>query len=568
MTIRAVYGKIKFNYYAYTIKYGVISLKKFVRKIISAAAAVCAAIALCVPVSSDSVSETATSLKKDLTDIRGQYPHWDGISPVTQFKYYDGTFCIAIDNDDSITVLKISPEGNILPGVINLEKPHKEFGTVISDDNGFFYAVTGETNSLDGNRKQATIFISKYLRTGGAPMWTASDDGSSSLQYYHDDGHNTRLPFDSGIDAAISGNILAVNYGRFMYNGHQANSIWAININTAINTRDVKWISTHSFAHRAIPVDGGFVFVSEGDCYERAFSIYAVKTGSYSVMDYNYGDPFHFWVRKNALKDKAYGVLNNNFAHLAGIVPLSNGNVALVGTAAPSLDENAANEKEKLFIQIFDPFKDLSKASSYVTEGTRSGLSGGNGDLKVTDYGVKWLDEYMGTTGATIENPQVTVTNDDRIVILYEKGDRYPWTVGWHYKRYDGLFYMVLDAAGNVIREETQFSATARLDPCEMPVYTNGSIYWVGNTVSDRENIYINILTLDGSAERDEGIKGDVDGDGKISYHDATVLLAYLEGSGSVSINKNTADVNGDGSVDRKDAELIQRYAAGNTDIF
>ncbi len=524
-----------------------------------------------VPVSADTTAEVTTSIKQDITDIRGQYPHWDGITSITQFRYYDGTFCLAVDGENSITVMKISPDGQIQPGVISLAKAAPEYGTVISDSSGNFYAVTGKTNDINGSRKQDTIFISKYNKNGQL-IATAGDDGSSSLQYYHDDGHNTRLPFDSGVSAAISGNILAVNYGRFMYNGHQANSIWAININTMNNIRDVKWISTHSFAHRAIAVDGGFVFVSEGDCYERAFSIYAIKTGSYSVQSYNYGDPFHFWVRKNALKDKAYGVLNNNYAHLAGIVDLKSEEgrtrVALVGTSAPSISEKAASEKEKLFIQIFDPFNDMKLSTTYVTEGSRSGYSGGNGDQYVTDRGVKWLDGYMDVADdATIENPQVVMTDSGKLVILYEKGNRYPWTVGWHYKRYDGLFYMVLDTSGNVIQRETLFSKTARLNPCEMPVYTNGSIYWAGNALGNKENVYINILTLDENEEAPVSL-GDVNSDGTVNFYDASLVLAYSEGNADVAMNKKNADVNGDGSVDRKDAELIQKYAAGNTDAF
>lgn len=517
----------------------------------------------CPAAFADSTAEVTTSIKKDITDIRGQYPHWDGITSITQFRYSDGTFCLAIDGEQYINIIKFTPEGQVQPGIIALEKAHPEYGTVLCDSQGNFYAITGETNDINGNRNKETIFISKYNRNGQL-IRTVGNNGSSSLQYYHDNGHNTRLPFDSGVSAAISGNVLAVNYGRFMYNGHQANSIWAININTLNNIRDVKWISTHSFAHRTIPIEDGFVFVSEGDCYERAFSIYAIRTGSYSVLSYNYGDPFHFWVQPDALKRKAYGQLNANYAHLAGIVPLKDGQrtrTALVGTSAPSLNSNAPNEKEKLFIQIFDPFNDLTLSTSYVTQGTRSGLSGGNGDQSVTDKGVKWLDQYMTIADdATIENPQVVVTDDEKIVILYEKGNRYPWTVGWHYKRYDGLFYMVLDKNGEVIQREKLFSKTARLNPCEMPVYTNGSIYWAGNVVGNKENVYINILTL---GEEEQGIAGDANNDGKVNFYDASIVLAYLEGK-PVSINKNAADVNDDGIVDKTDAELIQSLAAGN----
>ena len=51
-----------------------------------------------------------------------------------------------------------------------------------------------------------------------------------------------------------------------------------------------------------------------------------------------------------------------------------------------------------------------------ILSGTRSGLSGKNGDENVTDYGVKWLTNYDKTY--TIENPQVVATDAGNYVIL------------------------------------------------------------------------------------------------------------------------------------------------------
>ena len=62
---------------------------------------------------------------------------------------------------------------------------------------------------------------------------------------------------------------------------------------------------------------------------------------------------------------------------------------------------------------------------------------------------------------------------------------------------------------------------------------------------------------------------GDVNGDGKISVLDATLIQKYLAGLVTFSdTQKAAADVNGDGSVSVIDATLIQKYIAGLIDKF
>ena len=62
---------------------------------------------------------------------------------------------------------------------------------------------------------------------------------------------------------------------------------------------------------------------------------------------------------------------------------------------------------------------------------------------------------------------------------------------------------------------------------------------------------------------------GDVNGDGKISVLDATLIQKYISGLVTFSdTQKAAADVNGDGSVSVIDATLIQKYIAGLIDKF
>ena len=61
-----------------------------------------------------------------------------------------------------------------------------------------------------------------------------------------------------------------------------------------------------------------------------------------------------------------------------------------------------------------------------------------------------------------------------------------------------------------------------------------------------------------------EGMKGDVDGNGKVSIDDVTVLIDYLL-SGSGDINMTNADIDGNGNISIDDVtSLIDYLLSGN----
>ncbi|MCM1328716.1 MAG: hypothetical protein NC253_04670 [Ruminococcus sp.] len=411
----------------------------------------------------------------------GQYSNWDGVSTTAQFIGTNGELCYAYDGSKYVTVVR-TKNGKTLKNRIQLEKKHPLFGTVTCDEKGNYYLVTGETNN-GSNRSTSTVFISKYDKNG-KHIKTTGDDGSSSLAYYYDDSFNTKIPFDGGCcDAAVNGNILTVNYGREMYSGHQSNSVFTVNTDTMTTIKINGMYNSHSFAQRVIPFKNGFVYLSEGDCYPRAFTVDYADFSANLASEY---DIFHFWVKKNALSNWDMFALNNNFAHAGGLVNINDKTVAMVGTSVKSLSSDANNEKEQLFIQIFDPTKDLTKSSSYVTSGTRSGTGGPDGNESVTDYGVMWLTSYGKTT--TVSEPQAAVTDDGKIVVLYEASVS---------NKYRGVYYIVLDSEGNVLQDSKLYSKTAKLNSCEMPVFANGKVYWAANSSTDSKNIYIYSLEIE-----------------------------------------------------------------------
>jgi hypothetical protein len=61
-------------------------------------------------------------------------------------------------------------------------------------------------------------------------------------------------------------------------------------------------------------------------------------------------------------------------------------------------------------------------------------------------------------------------------------------------------------------------------------------------------------------------IKGDVDGDGRVTTADALEILKYVAGLRSLIVGdaaRAAADVNGDGKIDTADAMAVLRIVAG-----
>ncbi len=469
------------------------NLKKIAAAALSAMLAVNAA---AFTAFADKVTEYQTKDGKRVEAI-GKYVNWDGVTTVCQFVGINGEFSFAYADGKDITVVN-TKGGKPLKKRIKLKMQHDIFGTVVCDKN-YYYVVTGQEN--EGTKTSTeTIFVSKYDKNGNH-IKTVGDNGSSSLPYFYDSssGHYyyiddsccTQLPFDAGnCDAAVNGDILTVNYGRTMYNGHQSNSVFTVTTDTMQAVlMPVSIYSSHSFGQRVVPYKKGFVYLSEGDAYNRAFTVDILPTFSFSEQnDSKEHDIFHFWFGSDSANNvfAAYSA-NNNYAHIGGIVNINDKKIAMVGTSVKSLNSNAKKENEQLFIQIFDPTADLSKASAYITSGTRSGKGGFSANENVTDYGVKWLTNYSSKT--VISEPQIALTDKNEIVVLYEK------TV---LREYKGVFYTVLDENGKVLKKETRFSKTAQLNSCEMPVFANGKIWWAANDCREVDRRTVNTIANDG----------------------------------------------------------------------
>ena len=452
---------------------------KIKKQIVSILASAMLASSMTVSVFAENYADnTATPISYTVKAV-DSYINWDGTSNVAQFIGPDGVFYFAYDNGNYVTV--VPTNGIDISGtILNLKKQHSLFGNVICDSQGYFYVATGETNT-DPTDTVDTVFITKYDKNGNV-IATAGDTGGSSLGFNNRD-FLTKSPFRSGnCSMAINGNIVVIDYSRSMYSGHQSNSVFAVNTTSMEKVFIGDDYSSHSFGQRIVPYKNGFFKVSEGDCYDRAFTVHQLSENR-SYYSYNI---FDFWVERGAFDQYDMYKINNNFAHIGGVAAFEDGIGALVGTSVPSLSESAMTESEQLFIQIFRIDSDLNDPSSYLTTGIRSGVAGNNGDKDVINYGVKWL---TNSSYEKISQPQV-VSTPNEIVILYEV------TAGSSYK---GVYCTILDKDGCVLNEPFCAAPYGKLNSCQMPVYSNNYIYWAGNGSND-SYIHIYRLNVDGDS--------------------------------------------------------------------
>lgn len=448
-------------------------MKRYLKFLFAFALAVIICANVNVKANAATKSEEKTSIAKDIKAI-GVYANWDGVSNVVQFVDKNGNFCFAYDNEDEVVIVKTDAEGKVSGKKLKLKKEHSLFGNVMCDDKGNYYLVTGEENPGTDTDVE-TVFISKYSSKGKL-ISTVGDNGSSSLASYYGTNFYTKYPFDAGnCHMAINNGILSVNYARKMYSGHQSNSVFSVDTKTMKKVNTGVMYESHSFAQRVVPFKKGFAYASEGDCYERAFTINTDSLNNSGIEK----QVFHFWVSKGAFDRYDMFEVNDNFAHMGGLANLDDNVVALVGTSVKSLNSDAYNETEQLFIQVFDPDTKSTDASTYKTTGKRTGLGGKNGDEKVTDYGVKWLTNFG--ENVTISNPQVVAVNG-KAVVLFEKYENY---------KFVGTYYMVVKKNGKISKKATLYSKEAHLNPCTMPVYTNGKVQWVGNKEGSDKAIFI-----------------------------------------------------------------------------
>ena len=140
------------------------------------------------------------------------------------------------------------------------------------------------------------------------------------------------------------------------------------------------------------------------------------------------------------------------------------------GASAKCICEDAKNESQNLFIQMFDV--DYDHNVTYIGGETREGLTARNfyeenSTMKsVTNNGVRWLTDY---SKESVVRPQIVRAEDKFVIIwsIYEPDN----------ESCKKTAYMVLSDEGEILVPETALDCG--INSYEKPIYHNGIVSWV-----------------------------------------------------------------------------------------
>lgn len=419
---------------------------------------------------------------------------------IVGFFDYKGLYNVAyIEEDDSYQLTGIiiqRYDANMsLNSTIRIPVVNKLFGNVVADDAGNYYVVWGQS---DYNSENCVVLtICKYDYSGkliSKCEITGYDAGG-------DDYWGTRIPFDAGnCSLAINNGVLACNYAREMYSGHQSNYVFYIDCATMkriVPDYDIVPYVSHSFDQRTLATsDGGFLMLNHGDAYDRGFSISKIDSDLNTWSTF-----FSFHFREGS--DRSHGY-NETYAQLGGVVETDNAFVfcgsserTLSLALAPTQSYCGNNEARDLFVQILkkdyysiydsEEAKYLVKGEVRKATGTRPAEGTTENSLYLdedeVDYGVIWLTNYDDEHYAA--NPHVISIGNGKTVILWEK-------LSYSYSSDAETYFAVINEDGTYAHNP-KLLRNISLAGNIPPVYRNGKIYWV--TAEDGKG-HISVLTI------------------------------------------------------------------------
>lgn len=423
------------------------------------------------------------------------YSYSAKVSPLTEFFDQSGNYNTIYESNDKITLIKYSKDFSKIT-TSSIKKPYPLYGGAIIDSIGNYYIVYGQSNETD-NTDRVVLSVVKY-NSDFEYVSEVTFTGNDTCTYTGTEW-GTKEPFRSGnCDIALNGNILVCNYARLMYNGHQSNHVIFVDIATMTKVNQAGCYASHSFDQRVIVTGSGdYLFANQGDAYPRGFQISLSKKGNTDIWDTFDYVTFHF--REGSNRDYGY---NETYAQMGGIAEIDTGYVLAAAsektlsldTAPTNRDYCGDSEARNLFIQIVNKnfmYTSGENAQLLKTEvrkatdrrpasaETKLFLSGNE-----ADYGILWLTDYSDEY--CVVNPKLVVTDDEHIVLLWEKFKYETTDAAEHFV---DSYYMVLSKNGEILQNEISLGGI-RLTENEAPVYRNNKVYF---STLDREK---NLLVL------------------------------------------------------------------------
>ena len=490
----------------------------------------------------------------------------------------NGNFNFIYYDDNNVYIQRLNSNMQV-KDTLTIAKKYPEYGTTIMDNSGNYYIAWGQHDLEDGDTGKITFSIAKYNNSG---TFIKSYDvcDSSTLGA-------TQVIFDLGAcNMAISKNgILAYNYGKQMKNGHQCNDTGYVDINTmeAPDKYKAYPYTSHSMYTDVIALSTGeFVFMQQGDAYDRGYNLTLISQSSSSGSWLNHSIvPFQF--REGS--DLGYGY-NYTFANYGGMEELDTG-VALIAGSEKTLSLDPAgrsndNESRNVFVQIIKKsgFDGPETADSFVTVGERASTgtqhtSSGSTQyfLKqgTKDYGVKWLTNYSGDY--TAKNVKTVEVDNDRIAIFWAKAE-----INKSVSEDDEVYYMVIDNKGNTVQEATLLEMGS-LPGYEKPIYKNGYVYFSNTDGTNKIRTYrVKLYETENKTEITVPftsktlntptmfkINATVKNGKELEYSSSNVSILEVSSDGTVTPKKNgTVTIN----VSVKDSPRVKQSISITVDIL
>lgn len=392
--------------------------------------------------------------------------------------------CYDSDNQSVYVMIQKYNQLYELTDTIKINSELPAFGNIICDGN-YYYILWGQS---DGENQNIVVTnLSKYS-LDGTKIADCEINGYDSNPYspWGSSGSSwgTSSPFNHGtVRMTIQNGVLACIYARKMYNGHQSDFCFYVDTDSMkrLDSNAVTYCS-HSFDQAALATsDGGFLYVNHGDAYGRAFVVDYVN----DERQWDRGiESFHFREGTN----RSYGY-NETYAQLGGIAETDNGYV-LCGSSEKTLSYDNAptsgsycghSEARNLFVQVLkkDFYNYANAQDCYAVPGEVREATGNRPESSQTelflpedlkDYGVIWLTDYDDSY--YVNNPKVVVTEDNRIIILWEKIS---------YDTLEGsTYFAIYDHNMNVIQSESEIPNVYLPGNTDL-TYHDGKINWVTN---------------------------------------------------------------------------------------
>ncbi len=418
---------------------------------------------------------------------------WTGISGVSQFVSLDGSYCVADDKGDVITVYKT--DGMKILDSVNITKEMPLYGSCAEGPDGSLYVVLGETDT-EGSGTAEVMFVGKYDWNGKLLDFITyiGNETSDAFPWLNDNDFATQIPFDAAnCNIAFGNGVMAVYYGREMYSGHQGSHALMIHYEDMSKASEYEIpYASHSFDQKVIlTADGAFLFADLGDAFDRGICITKAAPGEEKAE----AVPFHF-------AQSSTHHYNHIFAELGGIADVGIGYLIAgsseetLATQLPTqeayirLNETTYsyayyNDARNLYVQVLKTdFENWTGAEMFALDGeTRVCDSTGGSSTYLTgdevDYGVRWLTDYE--LPYTVVNPQLVETENGFLYFyeLHEYGQLGSW-VGYEGFEYDSTWVIPLDGTGSPISEPV-LVGNCRLNCSSDPVISDGAVYWTVN---------------------------------------------------------------------------------------